>query len=366
MKAMILAAGKGERMLPLTQTVPKPLLPVANLPLIRYSIEFLKKYGIQDIVINLHHLPKLIEQALGDGSAMGVRITYSLEEEELWGTGGGLKRVEDFFENEESFLVMNADILIDFDLDDAVHFHRRHQAAATMVLTQDASTQFYGAVDIDENFLVRNIAGRIEDVRESERLPGVFTGVHILSQKVFEYLPPNIYTCITSYGYPKMIQNHEKVMGYLMQGYWSDLGRPETYYAANMAFLDRKLKFRHYDPLANFVLKPLKDKTELACLGENVELGQEIEFIPPFVVGHNVRIGDKARIGPYAILGDNCQVGSQAQVTDSIVFEGAKISVKQRIVGAIMSRKHKLRMPTSAGNTLIVEKSENGSGADQS
>ncbi len=353
MKAMILAAGKGTRLLPLTEQVPKPLFPVANLPIIRYNIEFLSHYGFKDIVINLCHLPKNIEQELGDGSVMGVKITYS-HETELWGTGGGLKQVESFFRDEEYFVLMNADILIDCDLEDAIHFHRRRDAVATMVLTQEANTNVYGAVEIDENFAIRNIAGRIEDVRESKRTPAVFTGVHVLTPKVFEYIPPNIHSCINEYAYPKMITNRETVLGYPMEGFWADLGKPETYYATNMAYLERKIKFRHYDPLAHFTLKPDKEKAELACLGENVELGAEIRFHPPFIVGHNVRLGDRSQIGPYAIIGDGCQIGKSVGISESIVFPGSKIGNRHRLNRTILSRKIRVKIPDHATNTQIL------------
>ena len=114
MKGMIFAAGRGERLKPMTLEVPKPLFPVVNIPIIRYNIELLKKYGITEIAINLFHLPRLIEQELGDGSSIGVRLTYS-HEEELWGTGGGLKRLENYFAQEDCFVAINADILIDCD-----------------------------------------------------------------------------------------------------------------------------------------------------------------------------------------------------------------------------------------------------------
>lgn len=357
MKAMILAAGKGERLMPLTQNLPKPLFPVANLPIIRYTIEFLKFYGIRDIIINLYHLPRLIEQELGDGSVLGVKITYSFEEE-LWGTGGGLKKVEKFFKDEECFVVVNADILVDCDLEDVIHFHRRNEATATMVLTQDASTSVYGAVEIDDENSIRNIAGRLDDVRESDRIPAVFTGIHVLSPKIFEYIPPNIFTCINQYAYPKMIGNKEKVIGYLMEGFWADIGRVESFYSTNMVFLDRRISFRYYDPLAHFTLKPSKDTADLVCLGENVELGNEISFNPPIIIGHNVRISDRASIGPYTIVGDGCIIGKQSHVAESIIFAGSKIGNRQKAVGMIIDRKRKLRAPSSAGNTQIMKRLE--------
>ena len=357
MKAMILAAGKGERLRPLTDSLPKPLFPVVNIPLIRYNIEFLKHHGVREIMINLFHLPRIIDQELGDGSVMGVKIHYS-HEKELWGTGGGLKLVEDFFAEEEYFILINSDILIDCDLEDAIHFHRRENATATMILTQDASARTYGAVELDESFAIRNIAGRLDDVRESKRIQTVFTGVHILSPRIFEYIPPNITSCINAYAYPKMIQNNESVFGYIMQGHWSDLGMPETFYHTNMAFLDRKIKLRYYDPMAHFTLKPEKDKGELACLGEDIELGQEIQFHPPFIVGHNARIGDNATIGPYAIIGDGSMIGKQSTVSDSIIFAGSKIGNNQRISNMILNRKYRISIPKSASNTLFMESIE--------
>lgn len=353
MKGMILAAGLGERLLPLSAQLPKPLFPVVNIPLIRYTIELLKRYGVDDLVINLFHLGRAIEQELADGAALGVRIRYS-HERELWGTGGGLKQMESFFAREECFVLANADTLVDVDLEAALHFHRRHAAAATMLVTTSASTRVYGAVELDESGAVRNIAGRIPDVRESERTPTVFCGVHILTPKIFEYIPPNINSCINAYAYPKMIQNGERVMGYEIDGTFIDLGRPETYYAANMAYLQRKLKLRHFDPLAQFTLKTEKERGELACLGENVELGSEITFLAPFVVGHNVRIGDKATIGPYAIIGDGSQIGRQAAVSESILFAGTKVGQKQKLQGLLMTNEHKLRLPPQASNTRIL------------
>jgi len=354
MKAMILAAGRGERLNPITQELPKPLVPVANLPIIRYNIEFLKHYGFNDICINVYHLPKQIEQELGDGSVLGVKLTYSYEEE-LWGTGGGLKQVEDFFKDEEFFVMMNADILIDCDLEDAIHFHRRNDAIATMILTQDAPVSTYGAVEIDDANLIRNIAGRIDDVRETDRIPAVFTGIHILTPRIFEYIPPNINTCINQYAYPKMVQNKEKVMGYMMEGFWADIGKPETYFSTNMLFLDRRVNFRHYDPLAHFTLKPDKETSELVCLGENVELGIEIDFKPPIIVGHNVRIGDKATIGPYVVIGDGCTIGKNAVVTDSVILPMTKVGNKQTVTSQVLDHKRKLKIDSSASNTQILE-----------
>lgn len=347
MKAMILAAGKGERLKPITENVPKPLFPVANIPIIRYNIEFLKSHGVKEFIINLYHLPTLIEQVLGDGSILGVKITYSFEEE-LWGTAGGLKLVESFFADDEMFILMNADNLVDFDLSEAIHFHKRHNADATMVLTKNADIKTYGAVEIDETMNVRNIGGRLDDIRESPRTAAVFSGIHILSPKVFEYIPPNINSCINAYAYPKMIKNGERVKGFITDGLWYDVGVPAKYYKTNVALLKRKIRLSYFDPFEYFQLKPEKEKTELACLGDNVELGEDIRFHPPFVVGHNVRIGDSTTIGPYAIIGDGTHISKASTIRDAIIFAGQKIQAGKTIAGQILGKKKAIEIPEEA------------------
>ena len=158
MKAMILAAGLGNRLRPLTNTIPKPLLPIAGTPLIVWNLLLLKRHGFRDVVINLHHLGPMIEQAVGDGSRYGLRIIYS-REPAILGTGGGLKRAEPHFSG-ESVLVLNGDTLVELDLGALCAFHQQRDAVATLVLRKDPEAARWGLVEMDSDNRIVRINGR--------------------------------------------------------------------------------------------------------------------------------------------------------------------------------------------------------------
>ncbi len=226
MKAMILAAGFGTRLLPLTEKIPKALLPVCGRPLISYTLAFLKKWGIKEIIINLHHHPQSIEKEIGDGSRFGLRIYYS-HEPEILGTGGGIKKAESFLAN-ETFLVINSDILVDFDLSRVMDFHRKNKALATMVLRQEEEINSYGAIEIDRDGRVRQFLNKIPAGSRLELKRLIFTGIHLFEPEVFQYIPANIF-CSINDTYIELIRKSKMIYGYLMEGYWVDLGTKERY-----------------------------------------------------------------------------------------------------------------------------------------
>jgi len=227
MKAMILAAGKGERLRPLTDKVPKPLIPVAGRPLIEYTLAFLRRHGIRDVVINLHHLGGLIEQHLGDGGQWEMKITYS-HEEPLLGTGGGIKHAEPLLCG-EPFVLVNADILLDLDLHRVVEFHRDNKATVTMLLRDDQEVDRYGAIEIDHQGRVRQFLGKLQwSGPPLRRL--MFTGVHVMEPAVFSYMRHEHGPfSITERTYPAMLAAGERVFGYEMAGFWVDLGQWDQY-----------------------------------------------------------------------------------------------------------------------------------------
>ena len=356
MKAMILCAGHGTRLLPLTDFTPKPMVPVMNRPILEYNLRYLKQFGVTDVVINLHHLGSQISGFFGDGKALGLTIRYS-EEDQLLGTGGGLKAAQDLLdlEENETFILMNGDVLVDIDLKPAFIFHERHEAAATMILTGNAPLAKYGPVELDEDNNVRNIAGRLDDIKEAPRKKGVFTGIHLLTPRVFEYLPPFVQSCVNAYGYTKMIANGETVKGLFLDGCWSDLGTVETYFMANMNFLERRQNLSYADPLEHFTLKPKLEQTELVVLGDNLDLGDGVQINPPVLIGHNVKVGANTEIGPHVVIGDNVTVGKGGRLMDAIVFPNTKLDAKARVLGEIINQKARAVVPASASATQILK-----------
>ena len=229
MKAMVLAAGQGTRLRPLTDTQPKALVPVGGRPMIEYSLLLLRHYGIQDIVINLHHHGEQIQKRLADGSRLKLQITYSVEPE-LLDTGGGLLKAKPFLQD-DTFIVINTDVLIDLHLDELLDFHQKHQAAATLVLRPDRDADRYGSMDVD----VRDRICRFLDTTMPVQSPGpvrklMFTGVQILEPKVFDYMHGELAAhkfSTTRQTYPRMLADGQPLYGFYFDGFWQDLGTAE-------------------------------------------------------------------------------------------------------------------------------------------
>jgi NDP-sugar pyrophosphorylase family protein len=229
MKAMVLAAGQGTRLRPLTDTKPKALVPVNGRPMIEYSLLLLRHYGIRDVVINLHHHGEQIENRLADGSQLGLQISYSIEPE-LLDTGGGLLKAKRFLQN-DTFIVVNTDVLIDLHLDELLEFHQKQRAAATLVLRPDRDADRYGSMDIDE----RDRICRFLETRMPTQSPGpirklMFTGVQVLEPKVFDYMDSETGAhkfSTTRQTYPRMLADGQPLYGFCFDGFWQDLGTAE-------------------------------------------------------------------------------------------------------------------------------------------
>lgn len=228
MKAMVLAAGLGTRLRPLTDALPKPLLPLGPCPLLVWNLLLLKKYGITDIVINVHHRGDQIRQAIGSGGQYGMRITYS-SEPVLLGTGGGIKQVEAHFQG-EPFLVLNGDTIVDLDLSEMIACHYRHQAIATMALRDDPDVDRWGPVETNDHDHVLTINGKGRSKAGSHMVSTrrMFAGVHVLTPMLLRDIPGGVFSSIID-AYVDWLERDAIVAGFVFSGYWTDVGTPERY-----------------------------------------------------------------------------------------------------------------------------------------
>ena len=225
MRAMILAAGLGTRLRPLTNTIPKPLLPVGGTPLIVWNLLLLKRHGFRQVVINLHHLGPMIEQALGTGSKFGIRIIYS-HEPVILGTGGGIKQAEPHFSG-EPVLILNGDTLAELDLEALCDFHRTRNAAATLALREDSDAARWGLVEVGDEGQILRITGK-GLVGSASAAARMFAGIHILHPRLLRDVPKGVASSIID-PYVRAIERGEPVLGYDLQGYWSDVGTADRY-----------------------------------------------------------------------------------------------------------------------------------------
>lgn len=233
-RAMVLAAGRGTRLAPLTDTVPKPLVPVAGRPLLEHILEFLHAGGIREVVMNLHHLGHRIEAHLGDGGRFGLSIRYSWEDPIL-DTGGGIKRAEPLLAG-EPFVVMNGDSLLELSLRELVDFHRARGGIATMALRPDPEAARYGLIEIDASDRVRRLVG----------LPGpvdmplrgfMFPGLHVFEPAVFRWMRSDVPYSIIRETYPRLLTAGEAVYGFVTTARWVTIDTPGALAAA-----DRELR----------------------------------------------------------------------------------------------------------------------------
>jgi len=225
---MILAAGLGTRLRPLTDTVPKPLIEVAGQPMIAFPLRLLDAAGIHAVVINLHHLGEQVRARLGDGSAYGVRIHYS-EEHPILDTGGAIAAARSFLEG-DTFVVLNADTYIEVSLSDIVAFHRHQAATATMLVRADPDAVRHDGIRLDNAGRVRRIFDQPYGTppEQAPELPlrFMYAGILVLEPRVFDYVPAPVCS-LTRDVLPRLLDGNEPVYGYVHEGYWRVLDTPD-------------------------------------------------------------------------------------------------------------------------------------------
>lgn len=298
MKAMILAAGLGTRLEPLTKIRPKPLFPVLNRPLLGITIEQLQRMGAAGIIINAHHLAEQVKQFVGTrewGLQMETRV-----EPEILGTGGGIKNCADFLHDAPFFIVVNADVYHTFDLSHAIHYHRESNNLATLVLCNHPR---FNQVGIDRE-------GRMISIREQSieksRSPSkelTFTGIHIISPRLLDSMPSAGFFGIMEF-YMELAAQGEKIMGYeVRRGYWRDIGRVEDYMDLHRDLLrERRGKFIHSEARIEKAVR----MGGFVCAGKGTRI-EAGSFIKDSI------IWDEAWIKEGSIV-EGCIVGDRTQV----------------------------------------------------
>ncbi len=243
MKAMILAAGFGTRLFPLTIDRTKPAIPFLGKPLVGYVAEYLAKFGITDIVVNLHHQPESVIDALGDGSAFGVHIDYALEVPNILGTAGALDNARQYLED-DTFLIANGKIITDIDISAALETHRNSGAIATMVLKPNAKREKFTIVNTEDGF-VTGFGDDATPVTEAELrdtlhdivTPLMFTGIHILEPRVFDYIPRGVYSDIVPTFYNPALKKGEKIAAHVTDANWFELSTIPRYLDISLAMM---------------------------------------------------------------------------------------------------------------------------------
>ena len=322
MRAMILAAGLGTRLRPLTYIVPKPMIPVVNQPSIFYSLGLLERFGIKEVIINLYHEAKKVKDYLSRTREFNMQIIFS-EEEYLLGTAGGVKKMENYFQ--ETFLVLSSDGVSNLDLSEVLHFHKRKQAISTVVLKEEEERFKYGIALCNEE-------SRINQFVEKPSWGQVFsnrvnTGIYIFEPEVFSYIPESREHDFGSQVLPAMVERGERIYGYLMEGYWTDVGNLEDYRKAHRDILKRK----------EGIDIPGRQIKEGVWIGEGNRISPRAHLVPPLVIGNNCEVEEDVKIGEGTILGDRVRIRKGASLRQCILWNDVMVEKEAELDDCILA-----------------------------
>jgi NDP-sugar pyrophosphorylase family protein len=309
---MVLAAGAGVRLRPLTYLCAKPVVPVLNRPLLHFTLERLAAAGVTEAVVNLHHLPRTVRRALGDGRRFGLRLRWS-PEAELLGTGGGLRQARRFF-GDEPLLIVNGDVLFDFDLRALAARHRSSGARATLALRPNPDPRRYSPVVTARGGRILAIAGRPAPARGGVSM---FTGIHVLDPALIERLPPGRSDSVRDLYLPLLAQG-ERLQGLRLRGAWYDLGHPGLYRRAQLALVRRRVP-------GGALIAP----------GARVHATARVRAS---VIGAGCVVGPGARV-ERSVLWDHARVGPAARVSDAVLTSGVRLEAGAQAAACVIWRR---------------------------
>jgi mannose-1-phosphate guanylyltransferase len=333
MRVMIMAAGIGTRLRPVTDLLPKPMAPIVNRPALYHILRLLHRHGFREVAINLHHLPEVIKGYLGDGSLLGMDIRYSVERE-LMGTAGGVKRNADFL-GAGTFLVMSGDALTDVDLTGLVAAHRRNKSIATMAVKEVSDPSLYGVVVADDE-------GRVMGFQEKPTLEEARSrlcncGIYVFEPEILSHIPEGRFDDFGKRLFPDLLKQGVPFYAHEVKGYWSDVGNLREYIRGNA------------DAMAGRVCVDIPG-TEVrpgVWVEDGTRLPDSLYVEPPIVVGRNCRIGEHVVIEGPAVLGDGCLVEDGAHVARTLLLPDSHIPSGGLVVDGVVGQKMASQVPES-------------------
>jgi mannose-1-phosphate guanylyltransferase len=315
MRAMVLAAGLGTRLRPLTNEITKPMVPVLDRPVMGHIVDLLDRHGFDEVIANLHYFPDSIERYFGE------RLTYRVEQE-LLGTAGGVRACADFF-GTDAFVVISGDALTDIDLGAFAARHREAGGIATLAVKKVSNTREYGVVLHDRD---GRITGFQEKPSPEEALSDLGNcGIYIFEPKVFDYFPERPFVDWAQDVFPTLLENDVPFHMHEVREYWNDVGS--------------------LGELRQGTFDALRGELRLQVEGEEVAPGvivagdstvpESAEVEGPVWIGHDVQVGEEVRLMGPVVLGDGARIGERAQLRNSIVFPGTTVAAGAIMIGAI-------------------------------
>jgi mannose-1-phosphate guanylyltransferase len=331
MKALILAGGEGTRLRPLTLNTPKPIVPVANIPFLRYQIELLRQHSIQDVILSLSYQPGKIEALLGDGSSLGTRIQYVVEQFPL-GTAGAFKNAEHLLN--EATVVFNGDILCELDISEVIRHHQSRKATATLVLTRVENPSAYGLVETASD-------GRITRFLEKPK-PEEITcntinaGTYILEPEVLQSIPAGENYSFERGVFPSLLRNQKRMQAYVAEGYWIDIGTPQKYLQVHQDLLQRRFRSAMDIMGPPYLQTPVNGRIDPSTLlAASVKLGESVSLLS-------------------SSIGEDCVIGDHVLIENAVIWPGVTIGAHSKLSGCIVGRGCRIGHHVTVSNGVVL------------
>ena len=342
-KAVIMAGGKGTRIRPLTTIRPKPMVPVVNRPLIDYVIETIKKSKVKEIIVTLNYFQSHIKAHLKQND---LNIRYLVEKRPM-GTAGGVMNALKYID--DTFFVLSGDVLIDLDLNKLLEFHREKKALATIVLTTVDDPTHYGIAVLDKD-------DQIIKFLEKPSRKDVFskvanTGTYVLEPEIFDYIEPRKGEIDFSNDlFPILIDKKAGIFGYTLDGYWNDVGRPETYLKANYDVLDEKIR---PEP-AGHKMKEGVGRLGNIWVGDDVHIHESVRIVGPVFIGDHCFIEKGCTLGKNTVLNKNVYVENNCIIKGSVIFPHTLIKANSHLKDCIIDKESTLERCSVIGSGSIL------------
>ena len=328
MKAVVMAGGEGSRLRPLTLGRPKPMVPIATKPVMQHNLDLLKRHGITEVVVTVQYLASMIQDYFGDGSQLGMKLVYSVEQTPL-GTAGSVKLAQKHLT--DTFVIISADALTDFDLSQIISFHKERKALATLTLYRVPNPLEYGVIITRED-------GRIVQFLEKPSWSEVFsdtvnTGIYVLEPEVLDYFEANRVFDFSQELFPMMLRKGDPLYGFIAPGYWCDVGNLQEYMRANADLLSGKVGI----PL------PGKHIGGGVWVEEGVEIAPDAQLYGPVYLGTEAKVKSGAVVHGPSVIGEYSVVDSRSHVVRSIVWNNSYLGERVELHGAIVGKQCNLQ-----------------------
>ncbi|MDK2799808.1 MAG: mannose-phosphate guanylyltransferase [Clostridiales bacterium] len=347
MKALLLAGGKGSRLQPLTNRLPKPMVPIMGKPLLERTIANLKKSKIKEIVLSTCYQSNYIKEYFADGSQFDIKINYISEDIPL-GTGGAIKNAEKYFD--DTFIVLNSDILTDINIDQLIKYHKSKSALATIVVTNVKNPSQYGVIEYDQEDYITSFKEKPQPHEITSNY--INAGVYVFEPQIFKEIPANRVVSIEKETYPMLLRKGYKVAAYKNDAYWLDIGTPEKYIAAHKDIMTGLCKIfndsieESYSFIGNLMLK-----------GKNIRIHPEAKIIGPVYIGDNVSIEANAFVGPNVVIGDGSYIGMESRIIGSILWDSVQVNRGVKLINTVVVSNCRIGGNKEIFNTVYTQDS---------